>query len=193
MRKSVAALGALLLAGLALGCAAQESTKQTADQSATPPAVVEGEGLDTPEATEPASEPAIAKVGSAEWFKYPDGLQIQVTKLKRFTVSDDDVGEAKPGDSAVLVTITIKNGSPRTVDIDGTSVHVSHGPNGDESESVYSGHGIGSGFTGSIPPNRSRTATYGFVVPKAHLNQVAIEVDPGFLDYESAHFEGAAK
>lgn len=44
-----------------------------------------------------------------------------------------------------------------------------------------------------MPPKRTRTAVYSFAVPKSQLGQLAIEVEPGFLDYASAQFEGAAR
>ncbi len=53
-------------------------------------------------------------------------------------------------------------------------------------------HGLGSGFEGSVTPGRAKTAKYGFAVPKGR-QALDVEVEPGFLDYESAHFEGSVK
>lgn len=151
------------------------------DDATTPPAVEE--------TTPPADEPSIAKVGATQWFTYEDGLKVQVTKLTRKKIGPYASG-GSPGGTAVVVTVTIRNGSGKAFDSSLVDVKVAHGPNGDQAEQVFDS-GIEE-FSGTIPNGRVRTAQYEFAVPKAHYGQVQVEVAPSF-DHNSSIFEGAAK
>jgi hypothetical protein len=196
-RVAVLVVAAVFVLG---GCAGQEATKQTTDTPSTFQTVDTGPSPDpvtTPtnlppaveETTPPPEEPGVAKVGPTEWFTYEDGLKVQVTKLARAKISQYASG-GKPGGTAVVVTVTIRNGSGTTFDTSLVTVKVSSGPNGDEAEQVYD-TGIEE-FSGSIPKGRAKTARYEFAVPKAHYGQVLVEVAPSF-EHNGSHFEGAAK
>lgn len=193
------------------GCSAgQEAKKETAGASSTPAAVKSSEPTyvqcsdgqlrekcDTTapaveETTPPAEDPAVAKVGATEWFTYEDGVKVQVTKVARFKIGQYASG-GEPGGSAVMVTITIRNGSKKAADLSLTTVSLAYGANGDQADQVFdSEHSVGSGFEGSATPGKAKTAKFAFAVPKGR-QVLDIEVAPGFLDYESAHFEGAVK
>lgn len=151
--------------------------------STTPPAVEETTPPPTPD------EPGIAKVGATQWFTYEDGLKVQVTKLTRKKIGPYASG-GSPGGTAVVVTVTIRNGTGKAFDSSLADVKVAHGPNGDQAEQVFDS-GIEE-FSGSIPNGRSRTAQYEFAVPKAHYGQVQVEVAPSW-EHNSSVFEGVAK
>ncbi|TWD82319.1 hypothetical protein FB561_3449 [Kribbella amoyensis] len=170
---------------LSAGDALDDATKQTSGTtgSAHAPSAPASSAAKPPATTESnaADESTVAKIGATEWFRYDDGLQVQVTKLTRFS-------------KGVIATVTIKNGTKQTVDVDLTRVRATGGPNGEEAKQVFDmDQNLGLGFTGTIPPGRTKTARYGFEISKAQQSQVGIEVEPGFLDYESSHFEGGIK
>ncbi|MDX2972776.1 DUF4352 domain-containing protein [Kribbella solani] len=144
------------------------------------------------ETTSPPDDPGVAKIGATQWFTYEDGLKVQVAKATRYKIGEYASG-GTPGESGIIVTVTIRNGTKKTADLSMTTVKLAYGANGDQAEQVFdSEHGVGSGFEGSATPGRSRTAKFAFAVPKGR-QRLDIEVEPGFLDYESVHFEGSAK
>lgn len=143
------------------------------------------------ETTPPPVDPGVAKVGVSQWFTYEDGLKVQVTKVSRFTIGRYSAG-GKPGDKGVEVTVTIKNGTGEVFDSELATVELASGPNGDQAESVFDGdRGLSGGFTGSIPVGKSKTAKYGFAIPKGH-KAVEIEVAPSW-EHNGSHFEGTVK
>lgn len=151
----------------------------------TPPAVVE------PTPSEPA-ETGIGKVGAKDWFTYEDGLQVQVTGLKKYKISSSAAGNL-PGQVGVIATVTIKNGSGETFDANLVDVKLAAGPNGVETDQVYdSAKGVGGGFEGSIPKGRSKTAKVAFGVSPAHLSKLVVEVAPSW-DHEASFFEGSVR
>jgi hypothetical protein len=182
-----------------------DATKKTTDGATSAPAAstepvpTEGDSPYDPttppavEETTPApEEPNVAKVGAAQWFNYENGLQVQVTKVARYKLGQYAVG-GTPGGPGVIVTVTIKNGSKETADLTLTTVKLAYGANGDQAEEVFdSEHNLGSGFEGSATPGKAKTAKFAFAVPKGRQT-LDIEVQPGFLDYESVHFEGTVK
>jgi hypothetical protein len=168
--------------------AAQATTPTPTATDTVPPAVEET----TPTEEPSQEEPSISKVGTTEWFTYEDGVQVQVTKLARYTPSEYNLSDIPKGSVAVAATVTIKNGTDKTFDADLVSVNLATGPNGDQAETTYdSDRGIGS-FEGSIPVKRSKTVKYGYVVPKAHLSQLVLEVTPSF-DHAASFFQGSVK
>lgn len=194
MKRTIALAAAVLILG---GCGGTQATKGTAGPATTAPASSTPASTDStaPAAEEtttpPAADPTIAKVGATQWFTYEDNLQVQVTRMTRFRISDSAAG-GKPGDVGVMVTVTIKNGTGQTFDAAGASLSLSAGPNGDQAEDVFdSANGI-NGFEGSIPASRSKTAKYGFAVPKAKLSKLVVEVAPAY-EYDGTFFEGSVK
>lgn len=136
------------------------------------------------------TEPDVAKVGAAQWFKYTDGLKVQVTSLKQFRISQYAAG-GKPGDVGVVVTVTLQNSTSATFDTSLAQVKLASGANGDQADSVFdSNQNLAGGFEGSIPPGKKKTARYGFAIPKASIGStLQIEIAPGW-DYDGSHFEG---
>lgn len=155
-----------------------------ADEPDTPPAQPEEE---EPE-PEPESDETIAKIGNDEWFEYEDGLEVQVTKAESFTLGEYAFsGDA--GETGVVVTVTIKNGTGVAFDTSLGDVFVTYGPNGNSTEREYDE----AGFEGNIPPGKTATAKHDFgVVPEKHLDDILVEVVPSW-DHSSSFFEGSAK
>jgi hypothetical protein len=69
----------------------------------------------------------------------------------------------------------------------------SFGPDGEQAEDTFRSGASDYGFEGSIAKGRSKSAKYGFQVPKKHMNKLMIEFTPEYGASESALFEGAAK
>lgn len=139
----------------------------------------------------PPAESKIAQIGSGEGFTYEDGLRVQVLSAKRFTPSDTAAG-AQPGQTGVKVAVRITNGTSATVDLALVQVELQAGNDGVEAEQVYdTEQGIGSGFNGSVAPNRNATASFGFAVNRADLSKLNVQVTPGF-NYQTSIFEGSA-
>lgn len=199
MKRIIGVVAAVVVLG---GCAAPKAaTKEsgasapvsssTPDNGPTPdPITTPTNTPAVPETSTPPDDPTVAKVGATEWFTYEDGLKVQVTKVARYKVGEA-TATGSPGDPAIVVTVTIRNGSTKTADLSMTTLKVAYGANGDQAEQVYD-ENYGTGFEGSATPGKAKTAKYAFLVPKGR-HALDIEVEPGFLDYESAHFEGSVK
>jgi len=186
----------LIVAAVLTPSAPQKQTTGTApavaETTAPPASVSTPPAVEEPTPTPTPTDSGIAKVGAKEWFTYTDGMQVQVTKIARFKISEYAAG-GKPGDVGVVVTVTVKNGSGEVFDASAVNVQLSAGPNGDEADTVYdSDAGVMGGFEGSIPVGRSKTAKVGFAVPKAQLKQLVVEVAPSW-DHDASFFEGAVK
>jgi hypothetical protein len=149
----------------------------TPDASA-PPAADE-------EAEEPASD--VAQIGSAG-VTYEDGLQVAVPSIERFEPTEFAAGHTA-GNVALMVTVTVTNGTAAPADMTLTTVNLASGESGRIAEQIYDDN-VGLGFEGQVPPERSATATFGFSVAPDDLGAVDVTVSPGFLDYADAIFQG---
>lgn len=192
-RKRIGLVALIVAVLFAAGCSAtvEPESKTAAPASApadpgTPPA--------QPDSTEPGPadnqqppDPGIAKVGASEWFEYDDGVQVQVTSLETFTLGEYAISGSQ-GDTGVIATVTIKNGTGGVFDASMCTVLLTYGPNGNATEREYNEYG----FEGSIPPGKTRTAKYDFgTVPGKHLDELMVEVSPSW-DHAPAFFEGGA-
>lgn len=190
----------ILVAALAVtaiittGCVTPESATKNEASAAPTSSPIDNPPAE-PDYTPPAETPApdIAKVGATEWFTYKEGLKVQVTSLKAFTISENSAG-GKPGGSGVIASVKISNGTKAKIDVSLTTLNIAYGPQGDAADEVYDyDRGLGNGFAGSLAPGRAKTAKFGFAVPRKYYNSITVEVQPGFLDYDSAIFEGTVK
>ncbi len=185
MRIHIAALAVLVAAG----CASIE-----------PSTVAPGDGP-ADKATKSKKAPTTvptkkAKPGTASFkdkYIFPDGLEIEVTKLASaklgaYPVTSDDKG--KKGDVYKLFTIRIKNGTDGKLDTV-ASVEVTYGPDGEEASQVFAGE-VGSGIDGTILAGRAKTGRWGFIVPQKYLNDVVLEMSPDF-EQDKAIFAGSVK
>jgi hypothetical protein len=169
-----------------------EVSKVPLSQTSTEPSTTDTEppAEANPTTAPTDTEPNVAKIGAMQWFKYADGLKVQVTSVKRFRISQYAAG-GKPGDVGVVVTVTLQNSSSSTFDTSLAQVKLASGANGDQAESVFdSNQNLSGGFEGTIPPGKKKTAKYGFAIPKGNIGStLQIEIAPGW-DYDGSHFEG---
>ncbi len=191
LRTALLAAGAAFLALVAIAAVAGRGhgTRLTAAATTTAPAAPSAPADTASQAAGSDVTGDVASVGATAWFTYEDGLQVQVTRLHRFTVSEVAAG-GRPGDAGVVVSVTIRNGTGRTFDASLAQVSLTSGPDGDQDDSVFDvENGLAGGFEGSIPVGRKVTARYGFAVPRSQLGTLRVEVAPGF-EYTSSFFEG---
>lgn len=176
---------ALLATAVATGCATTDTTGQhDITTTTTTSSAAEAE----PAADEPAdTSDQVAKVG-VTGFTYEDGLKVAVLSVKQVQ-RDPYAAGGKRGQPVVAVRVRITNGSDVKFDPTLATIGLRAGADGTEAEGVYQ-DGLGDGFTGSLAPGRAATATWGFAVDKADLDQLDISVSPGF-DYEDALFTGS--
>lgn len=175
---------ALLATAVATGCATTDTTGQHDITTTTTSSAAEAE----PAADEPAdTSDQVARVG-VTGFTYEDGLKVAVLSVKQVQ-RDPYAAGGKRGQPVVAVRVRITNGSDVKFDPTLATIGLRAGADGTEAEGVYQ-DGLGDGFTGSLAPGRAATATWGFAVDKADLDQLDISVSPGF-DYEDALFTGS--
>jgi Protein of unknown function (DUF2510)/Domain of unknown function (DUF4190) len=159
---------------------------------ATPTVVATAEDSPPPEVDEEAEElPSdVAQIGSAG-VTYEDGLQVAVPGIERFEPTEFAVGHTA-GNVALMVTVTVTNGTAQPADMTLTTVNLASGESGRIAEQIYDDN-VGVGFEGQVPPDRNATATFGFSVAPDDLGTVDVTVSPGFLDYSDAIFQGAVE
>lgn len=134
---------------------------------------------------EPGSNPA----GSP--FRYDSGLTVAITAVERFEPSPVAVGYT-PGQAAILVRVSIENGSTEEVGLDLNTVEVHAGST--KAEQIFDtpteAPDMGAGFSGALAPGDSATATFGFSLAEEAVSQETVEVlvTPRILD-DPARFE----
>jgi hypothetical protein len=89
------------------------------------------------------------------------------------------------------VTVKLTNGTKKSLDLALANVTLRTGKEGNSAQNVADvENGIESGLTGTLAADKTATAKYGFSVARTDLDQVVVEVIPGFLIYEPVLFEG---
>jgi hypothetical protein len=179
---------------LLTGCAGIE---QSSAEPGDGPAVIE-EPLETEPPLEGGDEPSEQPQGpdSATFkdkYTYIDGLQVEVIKIVngKFTEAQAEYrDDVKPGQPYTVMTIRVKNGTPKTVDLVGSAT-VTYGPDGTEAETTYAEDSdISEGLDGKLLKGKSRSARYVFLIPPKHQNDVVLEFSPDF-EHDSAMFSGS--
>jgi hypothetical protein len=112
-------------------------------------------------------------------YRYESGAEVSITKIQK-----------RP--DAVIFTIKITNKTQDRLDAGGASVDVTYGPNGEQADTECCDLDYDGSFTGKILPGRSKSATFAYVIPTKHRNDVVVEV---YADWESgpAIFQGSVK
>jgi Domain of unknown function (DUF4352) len=194
MRRAISAVW-LAAAFLLSGCGGIE---QSGVQPGEGPAVTDEpmhgpiEGEPTEEPTEEPS-PLQDDASFAEKYVYSDGLEVEVIKIRngQFTAAQVEyVGNVKKGEPYTVFTIRVKNGSPKTVELNG-SMRATYGPDGEEAEQSYL-EGETGDLSGKLIKGKSRSAGFVFLIPTRFYDDVVLEVSPDF-EHDSAVFSGSIK
>jgi hypothetical protein len=183
MKKPVLALVAAALAVALSGCGgtAVESS-DTADSAATSEPTAADEGAD--ESTDEATEEAPADNGIlafGETAKFDDGLQITVTKPKKFTPSEYAAGAEGKG-TAVKFQITVKNGTPEK--FDPVLVYPTVQSGEAEADAIFdTEQGLEGGPSTAVLPGKTVKWTVGYKV--LDTKDITMEISPGAFEYDS--------
>lgn len=181
---------------LALAClmllAACASTPPTDVEPGTGPAAEVSEPAETTGPTEADSQDPSETTGSFEdQIKYPDGVAVEVTRIKQTKVTASGYAEGlEEGDPYTTLSVRVKNGSGATIDVNLASAQMVYGPDGDEAVSVFD-EGIDA-MEGKVLPGKSKTGEYGFAVPSKYMSDVQMEFSFDF-EHEPAIFTGSIK
>jgi hypothetical protein len=116
-----------------------------------------------------------------ECAAYDDGLAVEVIRIRlgHLTAKQAEYGVEgeKKGDGYAILTIRVKNGTRRTVDLNGYAT-VTYGPDGHEATNsivLYDN----STLSGKLLPGRNRSASYTYVVPDKDWGDVVMEFSVG--------------
>lgn len=173
----------ILASTLALTACTPNKTVTAGSPSAITTPVVEA--TPTPSPTDTAND----VTGVGNWATASDGVKIRVSKLARGHVSDIASG-GHPGDPGVVVTVQVMNGGTSRLDLSEIQISVRLGADGRESEEVFQ-DGYDGNPNGTLAVGKTSTSVHLFDAKnKAELQQVAVDVSPGF-DYDSVTFEGS--
>lgn len=178
---ALSALAIILSIVVSVGAAAFVNNA-VEEQSSVLEQSLEDAGVDTEDLEAITSEePAHAGgvVGFTETYTYADGLAITVSAPQEYTPSEYAVGVDGDG-TPVTFDITIENGTGEVFDPALMYPVVASG--GSESEAVYD-DGIDMLPSSKIQPDKSLSYTVAYMV--ADTGDVQVELEPGFLDYET--------
>lgn len=115
---------------------------------------------------------------------------MNVSRLAPFTASEYAIG-SKPGDTAVMFTVKIKNGTKKPIDTALFMLNVKAGPEGVTAEQIYDGDKVGGGFSGTIIPGSAATVKFAYDIPKGAKGTLDIEASPDAgMEYQRMHWIG---
>ena len=172
MKKLIAALALLLLAGCSSGGAEPVISDYPSDSDTSMHAPLEEDTGD--EGSPP--EDGVAKFGQV--YTYSNGLGVAVTKAQRIN-------------GGVLLTIKVINGTGDTLDAGMIDVSASYGNEGESADCCMSGGEADDFFSGKILPGKRRTATFSYQIPRSEQNDIQVEISDE--DYNTAIFTGSVK
>ncbi|WP_327356556.1 DUF4190 domain-containing protein [Streptomyces sp. NBC_01304] len=133
--------------------------------------------------------PAPLKFGGTH--TYDDGVKVTVAKPKPYTPDEFAAGHEK-GNVAIQVTITIKNGSKKTLDIN-TALPTLRDGKGSDAEMVFDGSNGTKPFNGKLLPGKQAVSQFAFSLPANATKDLQLEVGPEVVTYEDAIWTGSAK
>jgi hypothetical protein len=178
----------------AVAAAGSSDDKKHGTVSDSPGTNVQSTAAPTAKNSAPTAKPSPAKAATAAFgqtYRWADGLAANVSRIRQYTPSEYAAGTHK-GDTAVIVTVKITNGSGKPFDTALLSVNVKAGPDGVAGEQIFdSDKGLGDGFSGTIVPGSAATADFAFDIPKGTTGALDVEIQPDMgMDYASEHWVG---
>jgi hypothetical protein len=152
------------------------------------------DGSSAPSASAASTPVATAEpksVSFKEKYHYADGLVLSVTGISHGVLGEfenTDDPNAKKGDTYTVITISLHNGSAKTVEavLGGTVLY------GKNQKQAYRLSVEETGDTQTIQPGETgRSYDMGFLIPVADRGQVQLEVTVDIGQHEAAHFAGS--
>lgn len=202
MERPVALLATLLLL-LVAGCSTPTTgSVEPGDgpaATAEPSELVGGDGDyvdESEETTEPSAEPSEqAPANFKEKYTYPDGVEVEVTRVKKGKLTAADVeafADGKVGSPWQELTVRVRNGSDARLTDLYSNFSVVYGPDGDSAEPVFVPSAENVTMSGTILPGKAKVASQTFAIPTKYLDDVVLEYSVD-LEHEPAIFAGSLK
>jgi hypothetical protein len=159
--------------------------------SATPTLGKDGEG--NPDDPAGNDNPALPTTTFDKTLTYSDGSTVKVTKLVERKLSARGVAnDAKTGTPIVVITLKVTNGSSKEVEVTGSSASMTYGSNRKQATEAFELDF--ESMQGKIAPGKSKSGSYGFVVPRKERGNVQMEFTWDFYSiHKPALFTGELK
>ncbi|WP_399924622.1 hypothetical protein [Streptomyces kanamyceticus] len=121
-------------------------------------------------------------------FTYHDGVKVTVAHPAPYQPGMFAAGHAE-GNKAQTVRITVVNGSDKVVDLDLTTITFKDA-DGAQAQKIFDGD-LPRELAGNLAPGKKSVATYAVSLPADAARTLEVQVEPGFLRYESATWSGS--
>ena len=90
----------------------------------------------------------------------------------------------------MVLSVRVTNKSGKTISVDGANGNLVYGPDGDQAEQIYDTNT--DPMQGRIVSGKAKTGTYGYAIPKQHLDEVQLEFSwDGNVEHDAAIFIGS--
>jgi hypothetical protein len=123
---------------------------------------------------------------------YPSGLTVSVTSAIQYLPSDDAIGTVA-GNTGVVLTVRIENGSTQPLDTEYLTVALRTGAALTQAAQIFdAANDYGTGLTGTIAAGETTEAKYAFDVPASDLSVLNAVITPDLRSPRSAIFTGSA-
>ena len=156
--------------------------------SATPTLGEDGEGV--PDDPAGKDNPSLPTTTFDKTLTYTDGSTVEVTEVAAEKLSARGVAnDAKPGTPIVVVTLKVTNGSSQEIEVTGSSASMTYGSKRKQATEAFELDF--ESMQGTIAPGKSKSGSYGFVVPVKERGDVQMEFTWDFYsDHKPALFTG---
>ena len=156
--------------------------------SATPSLGTDEEGV--PDDPAGKDNPALPTTTFNKTLTYTDGSTVEVTKVAARKLSARGVAnDAKTGTAIVVVTLKVTNGSSQDIEVTGSSANMTYGSKRKQATEAFELDF--ESMQGKIAPGKSKSGSYGFVVPVKERGDVQMEFTWDFYsDHKPALFTG---
>jgi hypothetical protein len=175
---------ALTLAGCGATPGSATSGATSSTSSAPSSSATESTDSWTPPTDDPSpdtyagSSPQEAKIG-AEYFKWEDGIEARVTKVR---ASRSSSTAAPANASIVIVTVQVRNSGSTPFDGTMLQVEAAYGSDGSSGDEVFDAERNlpDGGLEAKILHGKTKTGHYAFAVPAKQAGNVEIQVTPDY-------------
>jgi len=156
--------------------------------SATPTLGTDEEG--NPDDPAGKDNPSLPTTTFDKVLTYTDGSTVEVTKLAARKLSSRGVANgAKSGTPIVVLTMKVTNGSSKEIEVTGSSASMTYGSKRKQATEAFELDF--ESMQGKIAPGKSKTGSYGFVVPVKERDDAQMEFTWDFYsDHKPALFTG---
>lgn len=156
--------------------------------SLTPTSGVDEEG--NPDDPAGRDNPSLPTTTFDKVLTYSDGSEVTVIRVDARNLSAKGVANgAKAGTPIVVVTMKVTNGSEKDVEVTGSSASMTYGAKGKQATEAFELDF--ESMQGKIAPGKSKTGSYGFVVPEKDRDDAQLQFTWDFYsEHKPALFTG---